>query len=288
MHTSGIEEILARLKIPFLRESGHHHCRPGWLQLDCPFCGGLDKFHLGYNLQSGYWHCWKCGGLPGFKTLYALGATPEEVDSLKGRSLVPAPATRHRGRLEEPKHRGPLLAAHNRYLRGRGLVPATIAQVWQVEGIGIAPRLGWRLYIPIHLRGERVSWTTRSIGKTPFRYVSASAQEESVNHKHVVYGLDLCSHSVVIVEGPVDAWAIGPGAGALFGTAYSVSQVEALARIPLRFVCFDRGAQSHAKKIANELSCFAGRTEIIQLDADDPGSASTKELEKLRRAAKIS
>lgn len=268
-------------------ESGNH-ARLGWLQLrDCPFCSS-SNFHLGFNLQSRYFSCWKCGGHNLFKTLYALGATPEEVDSLKGRSLAPAPATRHRGRLEEPKHRGPLLAAHNRYLEGRGLDPATIAQVWRVEGIGIAPRLGWRLYIPIHLRGERVSWTTRSIGKTPFRYVSASAKEESVNHKHVVYGLDLCSHSVVIVEGPVDAWAIGPGAGALFGTAYSVAQVEALARIPLRFVCFDRGAQGHAKKIANELSCFAGRTEIIQLDADDPGSASTKELEKLRRAAKIS
>ena len=33
----------------------------------------------------------------------------------------------------------------------------------KIFGIGIAPRLQWRIWIPIHYHGEIVSWTTRSL-----------------------------------------------------------------------------------------------------------------------------
>ena len=56
------EQLLRQLGIPFLT-SGNHHCRPGWLQLQCPFCGSR-AWHLGYNLRWGYLNCYRCGKHP--------------------------------------------------------------------------------------------------------------------------------------------------------------------------------------------------------------------------------
>ena len=172
---------------------------------------------------------------------------------------------------------------------GAPLDPEEMAQIWGIKGIGVAPRLSWRLFIPIHLEKEMVSWTTRAVGNNPQRYISASEKEESLPHKTLVYGQDLCSHSIIICEGPGDAWKIGPGAGALFGTAYTPSQVRKLARHPYRFIVFDSSyeAQRKADELADQLAVFPGQTMRVELDAEDPGSASDQEIQRLRRAAKI-
>lgn len=154
----------------------------------------------------------------------------------------------------------------------------------------MAGRLSWRLFIPITYNGDEVSWTTRSIAQdVRQRYISASAKQEAVNHKTLVYGQDHCFHSVVIVEGPLDAWKVGPGAGALFGTAYTPAQVKRLVRHPNRYVCFDSSpdAQAQAERLVDELSCFEGVTENIVLDAEDPGSAPERELRLLRKHTRI-
>jgi len=287
-----IEEVLTDLQVPFLR-AGHHHCRPGWIQIDCPFCGkDSDRFHLGYNLGLRYFNCWKCGAKFVDQVLRELGvasAKAREIHrSIESETVVPR--ERARVSLQVPIGLGPLLAAHRKYLRGRGFDPEVIEDVWKIKGIGISHELSWRIYIPIFLRARQVSWTTRAIGeRVTQRYISASAEEESVNHKSVVYGRDFCRHSVVVVEGPIDAWAIGPGAGALFGTAFSSAQVRELVDIPNRFICFDssKDAQNRAEELANQLACFPGSTENIQLDAKDPGSAPPKEIQLVRKAARL-
>ena len=53
-------EILEQLNIPYRTEG--KHCRDGWVNIDCPFCGkDSGKFHLGYSLQDQYLNCWVCG-----------------------------------------------------------------------------------------------------------------------------------------------------------------------------------------------------------------------------------
>lgn len=287
-----IEDLLGDLRVPYVRE-GNKHCRPGWLQIDCPYCGpGSQKYHLGYNLAGSYFNCWKCGGLYVPKVLRALGASGNVVaDFLRyAESETVVPRERARTSLVVPWGIGPLLRKHREYLRERGFNPKRIQRLWGVQGIGLAPRLSWRLYIPIYEAGRQVSWTTRATGdRVVQRYVSASAEEESKNHKEVVYGADACFHSIVVVEGPTDAWAVGPGAGATFGTAFSPAQVRRISEIPNRFICFDNSpdAQAKARELAEQLSCFPGETQNIQLDAKDPGSADERELKLLRRAAKL-
>lgn len=280
------QDALAEAGIEFI-ESGHQHARAGWLQVrDCPFCGST-KYHLGFNLAAGFWNCWRCGFHPGWTVCKTLGLSREAARAFKQNLGAEAAREKVHGTLKEPPGRGPLLRAHADYLRGRGLDPEEVARLWQVEGIGIAARLSWRLYIPIARRGTRVSWTTRAIGAdVKQRYISASSSEEAVSHRDVCYGLDYVRDVAVVVEGPGDAWRLGPGAVALFGIDYSAAQVRALAQVPRRIICFDneRPAQAQARKLAGELSCLPGSTGIVTLDAEDPGSASERDVRRLRAA----
>jgi len=284
-------EVLKEARLAYVEEGQHHHARPGWVQLrDCPWCHS-QSYHLGINLRSRACACWRCGAQSSYATLLKLGVDPALVrQALAGRQWS-RPDVITLTKLKEPRGRGPLSPAHIRYLRGRKLDPEEIARVWNVQGIGPdGGRLGWRLYIPVQAKGQRASWTTRAIGNSAQRYLSASPEEDGgTNIKNLVYGLDECHLSAVVVEGPVDAWKVGPGATALFGTAFTPAQVEQLAAIPYRFICFDNEPQAQRKAIelCRTLALFPGETSNIVLDAKDPGEASSKEIHLLRQTARL-
>ena len=271
-------------------QSGHHHCRPGWLQMDCPACGpDTGKYHLGFHKTRGYFHCWVCGALPLVPTLQALsGQSPSLILALL-REAAPAgpiePRTPHSGRLSLPKGLCALQPAHRSYLQSRGFDPDEIASLWGVKGIGIAAKLSWRLFIPVTYRHETVSWTTRAIGETNSRYISASQEEEKVNHKSLLYGADMAMHSVVVVEGPTDAWTIGPGTVAVLGLTVTQEQVERIKAYPIRAICFDSSpeAQRRGRKLADQLSLFPGETHVVQMTGKDPATAPKSEVKALRK-----
>jgi len=284
-----IQDLFQQAGIGFL-ESGHHHCRPGWLQVKtCPWCHS-DNYHLGFNLQAHFFVCWRCRGHRTLDTLAKLGIEESKIRDFWAGREVQEVAVKKRTGLVEPEGRGRLLRIHRDYLRSRGFDPKTLQRLWNLEGIGLAARLSWRIYIPIILAGQRVSWTTRAVGeKVARRYISAGAEEEALNHKGLLYGSDYCRHAAVVVEGPVDAWRIGPGAVALCGTAFTGSQVRKLIQFPYRFICFDNSpeAQALAQALARQLAPFPGTTEVLEIDAADPGSASEKEVRLIRRTAKL-
>jgi hypothetical protein len=180
------------------------------------------------------------------------------------------------GKLVIPKGVGELMPAHIKYLIQRGFNYKEIRHIWKIQGIGIASHLAWRIFIPIIHHEETVSWTTRSISKSKkvTRYISAPLEEESIPHKSLLYGEDFAHHSIIITEGPLDVWKIGPGAAA-----------TKIAQYPTRVICFDntKQAQLRAYQLCNDLSVLPGKTYNILLDAKDAGSATEKEIEKLRK-----
>lgn len=282
-------DFFARFGIEHAQAGEHHHARFGWIQLkSCPFCNS-DNYHLGFNLTGRYFVCWRCGGLKTLAVLQALQVDRNGIREFFQDLELPEFVSRPQGRLVEPKHRGPLLKAHRRYLKERGYDPDELVRIWELEGIGLSDRLSWRLYIPLIVKGKRVSWTTRTIGSKGQRYVSAAAEQEAIPHKHCIYGSDLARHSLVVVEGPADAWRIGPGAGALFGTAFTAPQVRKITQYPYRFILFDNEphAQEQAQKLADQLSCFPGETSILETDCADPGEMSPREVRRLRRLTKL-
>lgn len=285
-----LTDALTELGVPHWAHGSHHHVTEGWVGIDCPFCSpGSGRARLGIHLGGLHANCWQCGVVSLTEAL--VTATNRSYHAVR-RLLGGVPHERlekayaARGKLVLPKGIGDLHPAHIRYLRGRGLDPDYVARVWGVRGIGqAAPRLRWRLFVPITFRGDVVSWTTRAIGGEGPRYVSAQPNEEALPHKTLLFGHDLARHAVIICEGPFDAVRVGPGAVALFGLSYTRPQVARLAQFPVRAVCLDSSfeAQAVARKLCRDLLPFPGATYRVELDAADPGSASDKEVRALRR-----
>lgn len=270
---------------------GHDHYRPGWINIDCPWCSrDSHKFYMGYNVQSAYVNCWYCGHHPLNKTLAELlGISLKQTVALtkgldKGKRPERVP---HRGKLVLPPGLCDLTKPFRKYLKGRDFLPGEIERLWKIQGLNLrALRLKFRIFIPIHLHGEVVSWTTRSIGNSKKgRYISASPDKEAVDHKTLLYGEDYCRHVCLVLEGPLDTWRFGPGSIATFGTVVSPGQIARIAKYPVRAVCFDNEfkAQQQADKLVDDLSVFPGQTYKINLDSSDPGEATAKEIRKVKR-----
>lgn len=281
-------EILQQYNIPYKTE-GHHHCRQGWIQTDCPFCGkNTHKWHLGYNISNKYCTCWRCGWHPLIKVIAELTGlsfrkSVKLIDDIPATSV---PEIKQKtGKLTLPSNIGKLQLPHKRYLKQRGFDWKRLIKQWEIKGIGISAKLNWHIFIPISFRGELVSWTTRTIGNNKAKYNSAPVECESINHKTILYGEDYATNSIIITEGPLDVWKIGPGAVATFGMSYTTSQVERMTRFPRRYVCFDNEklAQQKAKQLCDLLSIFDGETYNITLDSKDPGEAKPKEIKQLRK-----
>lgn len=289
-------EILEAHGIPYLTE-GHHHCRPGWIQFDCPFCGkGSQKYHMGYSLERRNCSCWRCRGHGVYDTLMELTGKPfKEVKALLGGTEVRQLVPNLRGHLVLPGPLVDLLPAHRNYLLGRGYNPTELAKFWGLRGLDVRGgvrygedsriRLAWRIWIPISLDGKVVSWTTRAISpKVAQRYISAPAECEAINHKTLLFGEDFVRHAVCCCEGPFDAMRIGEGAVASCGVGFTRAQVLRLSRYPVRGVCFDSEpeAQKRAHELVDLLCVFEGKTFNFVLDSKDPGEATDEEVANIR------
>ena len=281
-----IEQLLTNAGIQTVDED-HHHGRSGWKNLDCPYCGqGTNKFHMGLNLSGLYVNCWKCGQHRLVDTLIELGVPKREAWQAYKTTKPPQDVYKpvQRGSLCLPKSDA-IGTPHRRYLKLRGFDPAEIVRLWQVTGIRFTPGLEWRLLIPIHYHGEVVSWTTRATTRTKLRYKSASPKQESMNHKHLLYGEDYCRHAVIVHEGPLDVWATGPGAVATCGTSWTQAQVLKIAKYPVRVVCYDTStaAQKRARELCDLLEVYPGNTFNVLLESgEDSADADPAEIEQLR------
>lgn len=280
-------DILSEYHIPYMT-GGHHHCREGWIQFDCPFCGkGTRKWHMGYSLAGGHCSCWRCGVHSAAYTLSVITGTPvKEIEKvLKGVKRSRTEKIVKTGTLKIPKGVGDLGDAHKLYLRRRGFDPDEIARIWGVQGIGLAAQYPWSLFVPNHLGGEIVSWSVRQLSDKGARWLQAPQECEAISGKDLLYGEDKAGHAIVVCEGPGDVWAIGPGAVATLGLNYSSAQIVRMLRYPVRAVCFDNEplAQQRAKQLVEMLAIYPGDTYNIRLDAKDAGSASKRELRSIRK-----
>lgn len=287
-----LSQVLDEAGISYCNAGEHHHVSEGWIGIDCPWCppprGNKGRFRLGINLETGKANCWVCGGKSLKAVLLKAGRiSPKAVDSLlAGVTIQRVSHVEHTGHFKPPTGIGPLQPAHKKYLKSRGFDPKQIEKLWNVQGIGIASRLQWRLFVPIMLDGRQVSWTTRAIGNRTPKYKNAPSDQESVSIKDTLYGIDLVRTTIIVCEGPTDVWRIGPGAVATFGVNVTPSQIDIIRRFPIRVLCFDSDVNKNrsVRSLAEALGMFNGETYQVELDAEDPASASTKEIRQLRKA----
>lgn len=279
-----LQDLLNDYGIDYVEEG--KNVGKGWLGFQCPFHNDPST-HLGYNIKGGYFSCWNCGSISTYDILKEWGIPYEQYKATFGvEFLNTKKRQRVNGKLKYPEGWQPtLLPAHISYLRGRGFVPQNLVKMWKIGGIGLASKLAWRIFIPVFLDGQVVSWTTRSLSNEGARYINAKPEEESLPIKSTLYGLDHVRHSAIIVEGPTDVWRIGPGAIATLGLSYTESQLRKIAKIPFRAIAFDPepNAQRKARELADSLSVFPGTTKVVELDSKDPGSLKPKDVAFLRK-----
>lgn len=286
-------ELFRDYNIPH-QTDGHKHCRPGWVNVSCPFCVGNPGLHLGFKLDGSIATCWRCGWHPVGKALAKLtglsepkvreimteyGGTPTGVQAKEVKRKVRAKA------FKTPSGTTPLQARHKRYILKRGFSPSYLEREWGLLGTGPVSKLdninySHRILAPIHWDGETVSFQTRDItGKHPVKYMACPEDRELIKHKHILYGRqDRWKKTGICVEGITDVWRLGFTAFATFGIKFTNKQIRAISKHFDRvIILFDdeNQAQQQAQTLAGELK-FRGVEAIIQTIDGDPGGLDQK------------
>ena len=281
--------FLQDYNIDFYTE-GHKQCRPGWLQLECPFCVGNPGPHLGYCIDANYWCCWRCGYHSHLSVIKELAG----VSFAKAKAIYASYEKKH---YSPVPHKNNLKAAtlimpgekmsntHRQYLKSRKFNPDQLEKEWGLLGTGPTGPYKHRIIIPIRYKGSTVSFQGRDItGQNGSKYKACAENNEVIHHKHIVYGADNAlgrGKTAVVVEGVADVWRLGAGAVCTFGIKYTTKQINLLARLFNNvIILFDneREAQIQAKKLAYALSALETRTLIAQIDnKKDPGEMEDQE-----------
>lgn len=271
--------------------------RPGWVHITCPFCDDHSN-HLGGNPEGGAVICWRCGVHSLWSLLERVGREPPHVYLRKygtGKlSTTPAVKPREKRPTADacvlPATGKKPVPAAIRYLRDRGYDYAEIADRYDIRCTGPSGEYKFRIIIPVYWKGEIVSFVGRDYtGKQELRYKTASRDKEKIHHKDIVYGLDQAQYydAVIVVEGIFDAWRIGPGAVATFGTSVTLAQVRELSRLKQKvYVLFDNEPEATAKalELVAMLMLLGKPAEILYLPpgVEDPDGLTPHAVEKLR------
>lgn len=286
-----LQALLDQHGVPYRLDGQHHHARLGWVQLDCPNCApDSGRYHLGIAEDLSRANCWRCGhvylaGVLSQLTGLSVAEVWASLDRPLRRPASPLLRDHRPQRVIMPQGVEPIGEQHRAYLQGRGFEPPEIVRLWGVMGIGLSRNLAWRLLIPIHYEGKTVSWTTRALGDGHRRYITASPEQESMDHRSLLYGEDYVRSNVIVHEGPTDVWRTGPGAVAVLSLNYSMAQLLRIARYPMRAICFDRepSAQERARRLARELQWFPGITKVVEIETGkDVDKADPSEVSELR------
>lgn len=274
---------------------GHKHCRPGWVQIPCPFCTGNPGWHLGFNLRTNFFNCYRCGFHSTMEVIHSLLSVSwsKAKDIMKEYSSHSSyhPTERKQKRATEIKmpSNGPFGPSYIRYLRGRNYDPYDTINKWDLVAGGPYGSQKHRIIAPVTYNNIIVSYQGRDITeKSDLKYKACKMEKEVIHHKNILYGIDHAKGSCILVEGITDVWRLGYGAVASFGTSMMRSQIHLLAeKFRKVFVMFDNGptdkiAQWNAEKIAYDLAALDIETEICLINGD-PGDLPQDEADLYKR-----
>lgn len=275
--------------------AGSKNVSAGWIGLSCPFCGDRST-HLGVNLQSKLYSCFRCGAKGGAsKLVMALDncSFSRAVNTIESFVLRDFSSIKRKERIHANETMLPsgiindALPIHSKFLLHRRYDADFCVRKYDIMFVG--PTLDdwkFRIVIPVYQDHELVTYVARDTsGKLEIPYKNAPIEKSKIQAKHTLYGLDDVKDTAIIVEGIFDAWRIGTGAVATFGTQYTTEQIALLAkkRLGKVFVMFDADATDKAYNLAHDLSSVVPKVEVIELAEGDPDNLTEDEVWELRR-----
>ncbi len=291
----------------------HKHYREGWLNIACPFCSGSEGYHLGFNTDDFYFFCWRCGSHYMDQVLRKIlevnrgRAESISKDYKLDKKGAPNSTSRvikiGRHSYKYPSGVTAMTKPHRRYLEKRNFDPDYIERKWGVLGTGPFSQLDngegkiipykYRLLIPIHWRGQEVSFQCRDYtDKQEPKYLACPEVREIEHHKHILYGHpDLWKkRRGICVEGALDVWRLKHYACSTLGVGYTPEQLRLLAELfDELFIMFDPEpiAQKQGEKLCKELR-FRGVKAHNYTDLEtDPGAMSDKDAKHLLKELKL-
>jgi hypothetical protein len=291
-----IIRLYQNFSIP-IAPDGDKHSRPGWVNVECPFCVGNPGYHLGWNEQEEYFYCWRCGWHPPIKTLSTLLKVPD-TEAQKLLKVYGANTSFIERKVKERKPLilpygtsiGGVMPVHYDYLKQRRFNAEEIIEKWKLKGTGPIGELDkidyrFRLIIPYFWNGQMVSFDSRDVtGKQSAKYKACPGEREKVPHKDILYGMQEEWGEVgICVEGPTDVWRLGKKAFAVSGIEYTKKQVRVIAQTFRRVaVMFDDEpqAQRQAKKLVADLRFRNVDAWNVKVKGD-PGGLNRKEAKEL-------
>lgn len=290
-----IEKLYQDFNIDYATEGNNF--REGWINTRCPFCDD-QSYHLGFNTDDNYYHCWKCGFHPVNQTVSELLG----VSEAEARKIIKGYSSFHTGSLKQepnvkirakafkfPSDTGTMHLAHRIYLERRNFNPEYLEKVWDLRGTGPVSKLGeldyrFRIIIPFYWNDKIVSFDSRDItGKHFAKYMACPKEREIIPHKEILYGKqEKFKDKGICVEGPTDVWRLGTSSFAVSGIKFLPEQVRVIAKTFKQvFVMFDGGepqAKIQANKLVTELTLHGIKAKRIDIEGD-PGSLSQSEAD---------
>lgn len=286
-----ILDFLEDNSIPYASEGKNISTNGSWIGLNCPRCGDHGN-HLGANLDTSVFTCWKCGYLPLLEAIRGfLGvdwSTAKRIAYKYGTEKV---QVRYKG-TEREKNIDVQLPdecldylpkRYTEYLESRNFDPEYIQRTFDIKCTKKIGRYKNRIIAPVYFRNRLMSYVGRDItGSSDLRYKACNSEEERRSIKSCLYALDLTlGRSVVVLEGITDVWRFGPGSVATFGIKYTSAQVLLLCQFFDRiFVLFDPEdfAQEASMKLVQQINTMGKYGESVKLNSTkDPAELSQKE-----------
>lgn len=289
------EAYLRSRNIPFSTEG--ENTREGWVNIRCVFCDDPLN-HLGINLSTNRYSCWKCKSKGAFPKLVMI------LENLPYKAAIQVLENfireiPYKASLQTARHDvGTLQLPHG--IRTYDKIPGKLLEFCHQRGISlgnlIRNSIGWtgpyaekpcKIVFPLTFKGQVVSYVLRDYsGLAEKKYINCEDHLSLIPPKSLLYGYDLApeNSTLVVVEGIIDKLKLGKRAVATLGIGWKKEQVLKLyLKNPKKiFVLFDSEpeAQKNARNLASQL--WFCQSEVIELShVNDPGELSEEEGSKL-------
>lgn len=289
------EAILNQLNIPYWT-SGKNNVE-GCLTIHCPCCPEDDpdpSRHGNLNPETGSYSCWRC-----------KGSHPAVVIARAGRISVTAASNlirKYKTGIAVSKKLEVQMAesislpgspipqdVHRKYLEGRGFDIDELCFYRGIKFTGMMEKWngvdwGFRIIIPVYDRKNNlVSFQGRALFKQQEpRYLFPPKERQVRDCKTLLYGAEICKldEPVIVVEGVMDAWKLGPGAVCTFGSSVTSEQVYELSRYRKVYLAFDNepAAKEHALEVAKQLSSLGTEAFLVDTDFGENEDGSVKDV----------
>jgi DNA primase len=289
--------------LEYFEEAGISYTQSGknisqnWIGINCPFCDDTSN-HCGVNVESKMFSCWRCGSkgnsiklimglenksysqiIPILKQFESHERKSYETKAINGNLQELREFIQRETEALTPYHRG--------YLQDRNFDPIHLERTYQIRSFKPVSKYKHRIFIPYLLGKETYTFTTRDVsGHSKVKYVHCPIGQSIQAPKELLYNVNNCKDSCMVVEGCFDVFRIGSGSVALSGIQYTTKQLLVLSKFKQVFLLFDpeKKAQEMAIQLGKDLSFCSSSIDVIQIEVDtDPGDMKDEDVKHLKR-----